>query len=256
METQVNEIADGIYRLSTYVPDIAPPAGFTFNQFLVLGDEPLMFHTGLRKMFPLNRDAVSRIIPPETPALDCIRSFRGRRMWRHERMARHRAAGSGGARPDRLHGVAQRFRRPRPARARRRRGDRPRRRQAGALHRHAAHPAWLGRRRSVSRNQLARCCAATCSPNSATAQPLTDGDVVGPAIAAEDVFKYSSLVPAWGRRSAPVEARAAHARAHARAVILRRWRRGASRAWLTTTTAGCPTRFLPSASAPRPRSDR
>jgi hypothetical protein len=49
----------------TFVPDIAPPAGFTFNQFLVLGDEPLMFHTGLRKMFPLNREALSRIIPPE-----------------------------------------------------------------------------------------------------------------------------------------------------------------------------------------------
>ena len=56
METKINEIADGIYRLSTYVPDIAPPAGFVFNQFLVLGDEPLMFHTGLRKMFPLNRE--------------------------------------------------------------------------------------------------------------------------------------------------------------------------------------------------------
>jgi flavorubredoxin len=65
METRISEIADGIYRLSTFVPDIAPPAGFTFNQFLVLGDEPLMFHTGLRKMFPLNRDALRRIIPPE-----------------------------------------------------------------------------------------------------------------------------------------------------------------------------------------------
>src|ERR671925_530886 len=39
METRINEIADGIYRLSTFVPDIAPPAGFTFNQFLVMGDE-------------------------------------------------------------------------------------------------------------------------------------------------------------------------------------------------------------------------
>jgi flavorubredoxin len=65
MGTHTSEIADGIYRLSTYVPDIAPPAGFTFNQFVVLGDEPLMFHTGLRKMFSLNRDALSRIIPPE-----------------------------------------------------------------------------------------------------------------------------------------------------------------------------------------------
>ena len=65
MQTRISEIADGIYRLSTYVPDIAPPTGFVFNQFLVLGDEPLMFHTGLRKMFALNRDALSRIIAPE-----------------------------------------------------------------------------------------------------------------------------------------------------------------------------------------------
>jgi flavorubredoxin len=65
METKINEIADGIYRLSTFVPEIAPPAGFTFNQFLVLGDEPLLFHTGLRKMFPLVRTAVSRLIAPE-----------------------------------------------------------------------------------------------------------------------------------------------------------------------------------------------
>ena len=65
MQTKIAEIADGIYRLSTFVPEIAPPAGFAFNQFLVLGEEPLMFHTGLRKIFPLNRDAVSRLIPPE-----------------------------------------------------------------------------------------------------------------------------------------------------------------------------------------------
>jgi hypothetical protein len=65
MQTKIAEIADGIYRLSTYVPDIAPPAGFAFNQFLILGDEPLMFHTGLRKMFPLNREALARIISPE-----------------------------------------------------------------------------------------------------------------------------------------------------------------------------------------------
>ena len=65
METSISEIADGIYRLSTFVPDIAPPAGFTFNQFLVLGDEPLLFHTGLRRMFPLVSEAVSRLMPVE-----------------------------------------------------------------------------------------------------------------------------------------------------------------------------------------------
>jgi flavorubredoxin len=66
METRVHEIADGIFRLSTYVPEIAPPAGFAFNSFLVRGEEPLLFHTGLRRMFPLNREAVAKLIPVDT----------------------------------------------------------------------------------------------------------------------------------------------------------------------------------------------
>jgi flavorubredoxin len=64
-ETKVSEIADGIYRLSTFVSEVAPPAGFVFNQFLVLGDEPLLFHTGPRRMFPLVHAAVGRIVAPE-----------------------------------------------------------------------------------------------------------------------------------------------------------------------------------------------
>lgn len=66
MQTRIAEIADGIYRLSVLVPEIAPPAGFTFNHFLVLGDEPLLFHTGFRRMFPILREGLARIIPPET----------------------------------------------------------------------------------------------------------------------------------------------------------------------------------------------
>jgi flavorubredoxin len=65
MTTRVDEIADRIYRLSTFVPEIAAPAGFTFNQFLVLTDEPLLFHTGKRRMFPDVRAAVKRVLPPE-----------------------------------------------------------------------------------------------------------------------------------------------------------------------------------------------
>lgn len=65
METKIAEIADGIYRLSTHVAEIAPPQGFCFNQFLVLGEEPLLFHTGLRRMFPGIRDAVARLMKPE-----------------------------------------------------------------------------------------------------------------------------------------------------------------------------------------------
>lgn len=63
MDTKIAEIADGIYRLSTYVADIAPPAGFAFNSFLIKGEQPLLFHTGLRQMFPLNRDAVAKLMP-------------------------------------------------------------------------------------------------------------------------------------------------------------------------------------------------
>ena len=65
MESRTAEVADGVYRISTFVPEIAPPAGFTFNQFLVLGDAPLLFHTGLRRMFPLVLAAVERILPPQ-----------------------------------------------------------------------------------------------------------------------------------------------------------------------------------------------
>ena len=63
MKTNIAEIADGIFRLSTYVPEIAPPAGFTLNQFLITADEPLLFHCGPRGMFPLVSAAVSTIMP-------------------------------------------------------------------------------------------------------------------------------------------------------------------------------------------------
>lgn len=61
--TRVDEIADGIYRIST--PVDAVPGGFTFNQFLIADDEPLLFHTGLRQLFPLVSEAVGRVLPLE-----------------------------------------------------------------------------------------------------------------------------------------------------------------------------------------------
>jgi flavorubredoxin len=62
METKIDEIAPDIFRLSTYVAEIAAPAGFVFNQFLVRGDEPFLFHTGLRQLFPLVSAAVDRVV--------------------------------------------------------------------------------------------------------------------------------------------------------------------------------------------------
>jgi len=64
METHVDEIAEHIYRLSTFVPDIGP-TGFTFNQFLVDADEALLFHTGPRGMFPLISTAIATVLPIE-----------------------------------------------------------------------------------------------------------------------------------------------------------------------------------------------
>ncbi len=59
MQTRVDEIAERIYRLSTYVPD----ADFTFNQFLICGEQALLFHCGPRALFPLVHEAVARLMP-------------------------------------------------------------------------------------------------------------------------------------------------------------------------------------------------
>lgn len=62
--TNIAEIRDGIYRISTPVPpNPALPDGFTFNQYLVVDEEPLLFHTGPRKIFPLVREAIDSVIP-------------------------------------------------------------------------------------------------------------------------------------------------------------------------------------------------
>lgn len=58
--TNINEVADGIYRINTPV-DIA--GGFSFNQYLIVDDEPLIFHTGPRKMFPLISEAIASVMP-------------------------------------------------------------------------------------------------------------------------------------------------------------------------------------------------
>jgi flavorubredoxin len=64
MSVRTNEIADGIFRLSTLVPEVAAPAGgFTFNQYLIRADQPLLFHTGPRHMFGDISAAVAALVP-------------------------------------------------------------------------------------------------------------------------------------------------------------------------------------------------
>jgi flavorubredoxin len=62
METTIDEIATDVFRLSTFVPD----ANIMFNQFVIRGEEPLLFHTGPRALFPLVSEAVGRVTPADS----------------------------------------------------------------------------------------------------------------------------------------------------------------------------------------------
>ncbi|MDA8358162.1 MAG: MBL fold metallo-hydrolase [Actinomycetota bacterium] len=62
MDTSVTEVADGIYRLSTY----RDPPGMVFNQFLVVDEEPLVFHLGHRRLFPQVQQALARVLDPRS----------------------------------------------------------------------------------------------------------------------------------------------------------------------------------------------
>jgi flavorubredoxin len=62
--TNVQEVGPGIYRINTPVA-IGPGADFSFNQYLVVDDEPLLFHTGQRQLFSMVKEAISRVMPIE-----------------------------------------------------------------------------------------------------------------------------------------------------------------------------------------------
>ena len=62
METRVTEVADGVHQLTTHIPEI----DFGFNQYLLAAEEPLLFHTGMRGVFPLVSGAIGRVLPPDS----------------------------------------------------------------------------------------------------------------------------------------------------------------------------------------------
>lgn len=61
--TNIQEIVDGIYRINT--PIQIPAGAFSFNQYLILDDKPMLFHTGPRRLFPLVSEAIASVLPPE-----------------------------------------------------------------------------------------------------------------------------------------------------------------------------------------------
>ena len=65
--TRIDEIEDRIYRICTPLPEtvVPVPGGFTFNQYLIADDEPLLFHTGMKALFPLVHEAIEHVMPLE-----------------------------------------------------------------------------------------------------------------------------------------------------------------------------------------------
>ena len=64
--TNVHEIADGIYRINTPISIPGGPGQFNFNQYLIVDEEPMLFHTGPRQLYPFVQEAVSRVMPLPT----------------------------------------------------------------------------------------------------------------------------------------------------------------------------------------------
>jgi len=197
METRVAEIADGIYRISTFVPDIAPPAGFTFNQFLIMGEEPLLFHTGLRKMFPLIREAVSRVIAPNNLRWIAFGHFEADECgamneWLAVAPNAQLAHGQTGCLVS-LNDWADRAPRVLDDGATIALGGGKTVRYIDTPH--TPHGWDAGVMYEESTGTL---LCGDLFTQLGDGPALTESDVVGPAIVAEDLFKYSSLNPAMG----------------------------------------------------------
>ena len=113
--TNLHEIAPGIYRINTPV-EIPGGIGFNFNQYLIADDEPLLFHTGPRRMFPLVAEAIGKVLPLERLRYVAFSHFEADECGVAQRLPRRRARRRSRLQPGRRDGVGQRRCRP-PGRA-------------------------------------------------------------------------------------------------------------------------------------------
>jgi flavorubredoxin len=195
MTTRTHEIADGIFRFSTLVPEVTPD-GFTFNQFLIRGEEPLLFHTGLRAMFPLVAEAVSRVVPLNTirwitfghvEADECG----SMNEWLAAAPRAQVAHGAVGVMVS-LNDLADRP---------------PRALQDGDVldlggrrvrHIDTAHVPHGWESRVLFEETTRTLLCGDLFTHTGDGPPLTAGDIVGPARAAEEMFRASCLTPTTG----------------------------------------------------------
>jgi flavorubredoxin len=208
MTTRIDEIADGIFRISTFMPEVAAPAGFTFNQFLVLADEPLLFHTGHQRLFPAVSDAVARVMSPDrlrwisfghVEADECG----AMNLWLAAAPGAEVAHGAIGCDVS-LNDMA--------IRAPRMLGDGEVLDLGGKRVRyidtpHTPHGWEAG---LLFEEVTGTLFCGDLFTQTGAAPPLVSDDIVGPASAAEDLFRFSSLHPGMGptiRRLAPLAPR-------------------------------------------------
>ncbi len=193
MQPRIDEIADGIFRISTFVPQVTPD-GFTFNQFLVRADEPLLFHTGMRFLFPAVHEAVGRIVPAASLrwiAFGHVESDECGSMnqWLAAAPRAHVAHGVLGVEVS-LNDLADR-----PPRALQ---DGETIDLGGKVVRHIDTPhvphAWESRVLFEESTRTLFC--GDLFTHTGDRPPLTTDDIVGPAKAAEDVFHSTALTPA------------------------------------------------------------
>ena len=192
MTTKVDEIAPDIYRLSTLVPGIGP-TGFTFNPFLVVDEEPLLFQTGHRSMFRSVQEAIETIMP-----IDRLRWITFGHVESDECGAMNeflaaapRAQVAHGATGCMVSITEMADRPPRPladgeiidtGTKRFRHIDTP----------HVPH-AWEAR--VLYEESTGTLLCGDLFTHLGDGPPLTEADIVGPALEAEDLFAYSALAP-------------------------------------------------------------
>jgi flavorubredoxin len=192
MTTKVDEIASRIYRLSTFVPEIGP-TGFTFNQFLLDDDEPLLFHTGHRSMFPSVRDAIDRIVPVEQLrwiAFGHVESDECGAMNEFLAVAPHAQVAHGalgcmvsiGEMADRP---------PRPLAD----GELIELGDKRVRHIDTPHVPHAWEARVLYEETTSTLLCGDLFTHLGDGPALTEGDIIGPAAQAEDLFSYSCLAP-------------------------------------------------------------
>jgi flavorubredoxin len=192
MTTKVDEIAPRIYRLSTLVPEIGP-TGFTFNQFLLDDDEPLLFHTGHRSMFPAVRDAIDRIVPverlrwitfghvesDECGAMNLLLSVAPQAQVAHGALGCMVSIGEMADRP------------PRPLAD----GEVIELGDKRVRHLDTPHVPHAWEARVLYEETTGTLLCGDLFTHLGDGPPLTEDDIVGRAVEAEDLFGYSSLAP-------------------------------------------------------------